>query len=73
MKRSMELAQARVDGYHGDRAAFTRHLVERRQAGYGAMMAAYQGGQAARQAGVACSCPGCRTAAQSSTESETKG
>jgi len=62
MKRSLELAQARVDGYHADSRAFTRHLVERRQAGYQAMLAAYRAGQDMRAAGVPCTCRDCQAA-----------
>lgn len=58
-KRDMELTRARVDGYHGDAASFTRHLVERRLASYQAMQQAYRAGQRQRAGGIQCGCYQC--------------
>jgi hypothetical protein len=58
MKRSQALAWMRVAGYHADRWAFTRLLVEERVS-RAAGEAAWKQGTEAKRNGVACKCRRC--------------
>lgn len=60
-KRETTLALARIAGYHGDRAAFTRLLIECR-VNRQAMNEAFWNGQKARANGVGCTCCECKKA-----------
>lgn len=57
-KRDQALALARIAGYHGDTAAYTRLLVERRVA-RPAMAQAYSTGARMKERGVPCACSDC--------------
>jgi len=58
-RREIALSLARVAGYHGDTATFTRLLVEER-VNRAAMNAAWQSGVFARGTGARCDCLECR-------------
>ena len=53
-KREIELTSARIAGYHGDTADYTRLLVNRRTASYDAIKAAYVVGIRQRKDGMRC-------------------
>ena len=59
MKRSVLLTKLRTAGYHGDRASFTRLLIENRIVMDKAQRA-YREGEAAKRAGVKCDCMECK-------------
>ena len=61
MTRKTALALAHVAGYHADKKTFTRLIVES-HVGRQRMNDAYQGGGAARLAGVRCDCSECKAA-----------
>lgn len=57
-KRDAALGQARLAGYHDDKAAFTRLLVESHVAA-DAMYRAWGEGERAKKQGVRCTCRAC--------------
>lgn len=57
-RRARVLDAMKVAGYHDDRKAFTRLLIENR-VGRDAAARAFQVGQTARDRGVPCSCFDC--------------
>lgn len=59
VKRNVSLAEARVAGYHDDRAAFTRLVIESR-VNRNALTNAWHEGSSARAAGMKCYCRECR-------------
>ena len=61
-KRALLESLFRVAGYHGDRAAYTRGLVDHRISQARAK-ALWLIGAAARKGGVPCSCSACRDGA----------
>lgn len=61
MKRKDALEWMRIAGYHNDKAAFTRLLIENR-VGKAAADAAFFTGRAQREAGVKCGCHECKAA-----------
>lgn len=58
-KRDIELGYARIAGYHGDSADFTRRLVERKTASFQALKEAYRIGAKQKLSGIKCSCSSC--------------
>lgn len=62
MNRAQVLSAARVAGYHGDSATYTRLVIEH-QVSRTDMRAAWTSGAAAKTKGVACDCRDCKSAA----------
>lgn len=60
-KRGMQLANMRVAGYHDDRKAFTRLLIETR-INRAEADAAFARGQEQRASGMGCTCFHCKQA-----------
>jgi hypothetical protein len=58
-KREIQLAGFRFAGYHGDRAMYTRGLVESRLVSMQAANAEWAAGVRMRKNGVPCSCRDC--------------
>ena len=58
MNRANALAYMRIAGYHGDRARFTRLLIENRVSREAADKA-WTAGINAKQGGMKCACPDC--------------
>lgn len=58
-KRNVELALARVAGYHQDHSRYTRLLCERRCTSLPALLAAWRAGWKQKQAGTPCTCRDC--------------
>lgn len=58
-KRENALGWMRIAGYHDDKRAFTRLLIENRVSKKSADEA-WQQGQRQKQAGMACACPSCK-------------
>lgn len=63
MKRSDALTHIRIAGYHGDRAAYTRLIIENRVSKAAAELQ-YQNGESMKRRGVACGCFQCKEAAK---------